>query len=247
MAAVFDLTPDRSHLPCLAPNYRPGTVALLNVLTRRHPRGRSRGIFNCRPVRGGASLSRHATSTALDWDPGNDSDPEGYALAQALVSRARQLGIQRIIWDGRIWEHASGWQAFRGSAGPHHDHLHIELTDEAAQALTMTSIVAVFGLTRPPRKEPDVPNPTDFVDVAIVKGGRVKLESQGGVHTEGRAKYRGSMMSPGMAQSLRGSSGRFVAIDGNPDADGYVVMDHHGATFHFTTHLWTTRLKKLER
>lgn len=224
---------------------RPGTVALLNVLTRQHPRGRSRGIFNCRPVRGSSAPSTHGEGRSLDWDPGDDCDPEGDAIAEALIAASHDLGVQQIIWCRRIWTVGRGWRGFSGSAGPHLDHLHIEQTRAAASTLTMTAVAAAYGLARPPRKEPDVPNPTDLVSscaVAAEGGGDciLMLEAQGGVLSEpGKTPlggFKGSMLSPGMAKHTRSSSGVFleiVPINGGKTGE-YAVVSTRQQIYRFT-------------
>lgn len=61
----------------------------------------------------------------------------GWAIAQYLVGRAERLGIQTVIFDGRIWTARSaddGWRRYRpqSSSGDravlmHRDHVHVDV------------------------------------------------------------------------------------------------------------------------
>jgi hypothetical protein len=110
----------------------------------------------CRPVRGGSSLSMHATGRAIDlYIPtiGDEADnAAGDPVANYLIQNATTLGVQYFIWDktqfntsrgytedycsGRCWEHGGGKH-------PHHDHLHIELSKHSANNLSVAAIPAV--------------------------------------------------------------------------------------------------------
>ncbi|QDG52244.1 hypothetical protein FIV42_16310 [Persicimonas caeni] len=112
----------------------------------------------CRSVRGGSSLSMHATGRAIDlYIPtiGERADnTAGDPVANYLIRNATQLGVQYFIWDktqfntsrgytedyckNRCWEHGGGKH-------PHHDHLHIELTKYAANHLDYSDIPPVDG------------------------------------------------------------------------------------------------------
>ena len=99
----------------------------------------------CRSVRGGSSLSMHATGRAIDlYVPtvNNDADNDaGDPIANYLIRNATELGVQYFIWDRTDWNTAKGytedycqgrcWE-HGGGKHPHHDHLHIELTKHAA-------------------------------------------------------------------------------------------------------------------
>jgi hypothetical protein len=63
----------------------------------------------------------------------------GDPIGNWLISSAELIGIQQIIWDRWIWR-ASRTPGSKGSAytgqHPHNDHLHVELTPEAAALMT---------------------------------------------------------------------------------------------------------------
>lgn len=90
---------------------------------------RSLGIYNCRPVRGGGSLSTHGEGRGFDCGCNANVPKEkeaGDKLAAMLIKHYRKLGIQRIIWNRRQWDcKTKTWRAY-GGVSPHTDHLHIE-------------------------------------------------------------------------------------------------------------------------
>lgn len=125
-----------------------GTSALLRVILKRHPKGRSLGCFNCRPTRGASNLSKHGEGRALDVGftmvKGRGS-AEGYALVKDIGEHGKALGVEAIIYDRKIWSAKSpGGRAYTGAA-PHYDHVHIELSRSAAGSLTDAKIVKILG------------------------------------------------------------------------------------------------------
>ena len=101
------------------------------------------GIYNCRTVRGGSDTSIHAEGRALDVGfPIGDAD--GDQLRNRLLARVGRLGIQAIIYERRIYSALSPEGRPYTGVAPHFDHLHIELTREAAQKLTYATVKAVM-------------------------------------------------------------------------------------------------------
>lgn len=90
-----------------------------------HPLGRAcDGTF-------GNSIGTAATGPALDL---------GWAVTNWLKAHARTLGVEYLIWQGRIWSDAradEGWRLYDGGGmhdpsavtGGHYDHLHFTVTD----------------------------------------------------------------------------------------------------------------------
>ncbi|HEX8647503.1 MAG TPA: N-acetylmuramoyl-L-alanine amidase [Thermoleophilaceae bacterium] len=129
---------------------QPGTIRLRDEFRRRYV-GRSMGIFNCRPVRGGTTLSLHGEGRALDWGL-NANDETERAAADAIVAEllatdadgnthalARRMGIQEIIWNRQIWSAGSrAAQGLRpyGGTNPHTDHIHVGQNHDGAQGRT---------------------------------------------------------------------------------------------------------------
>lgn len=137
---------------------QPGAVALLAWCRENSPEGRSMGIYNCRDVRGGTSMSIHACGRALDWGMpmlNGRGGQAGHALVRRFAMHGRRLGIQCVIYDRRIWTARSPEGRPYGGIAPHYDHLHIELTPASGRNLTLATLRAVLG--RPaPVEEDDV-------------------------------------------------------------------------------------------
>lgn len=92
--------------------------------------GLNTGIYNCRSVRGGRTTSLHGEGRAVDLGIRPLRAKYGTALADALRKNSKELGIQCIIWNRKIWSGSyphAGWRPYKGQAN-HYDHLHVELT-----------------------------------------------------------------------------------------------------------------------
>lgn len=102
------------------------------------------GIYNCRDIRGGNTTSAHGEGRAFDcgFPLG---DPDADQLVKRLLKVPGKLGIQAIIYERRIYSRNHPDGAFYDGEAPHFDHVHIELTREAAQSLTYATISAVLS------------------------------------------------------------------------------------------------------
>jgi len=145
--------------------------------------GHNLGIYNCRAVRGGSTTSLHGEGRAVDFGVRPLSAAWGWDLANLLVRNSRALGIQCVIWDRHIWSgsHAdAGWRDY-GGASPHTDHLHVELSWDAARTLTPERIHEVLhGATAatPTREEGDELTPEEKARLARVESMLDLLVSQ---------------------------------------------------------------------
>jgi len=111
--------------------------------------GVNTGIYNCRTQRGAATLSLHGEGRAADLGIRPYSAPWGTALAEALRLKSRELGIQLLIWNRRVWSGSypnAGWRPYTGTAS-HTDHIHTELSWRTARdaPLTVAYIAQVMG------------------------------------------------------------------------------------------------------
>ncbi len=112
------------------------------------------GGYSCRAINGnGAVTSIHAVGRALDifipLDGGQADNDLGDELANYLLVHADEMGIQRVIWDRSYWRAGNTpREGEYGGAHPHHDHLHVELSVEAAEE---RSPFFVAGLPPPDR------------------------------------------------------------------------------------------------
>src|SRR5690625_2612119 len=92
--------------------------------------GVNTGIYNCRTVRGGRTTSLHGEGRAADFGIRPHGAAYGTALANAIVSMSKELQVQCVIWNRKIWSSSyprSGWRRYNGVAS-HVDHLHVEFT-----------------------------------------------------------------------------------------------------------------------
>jgi len=133
---------------------RPGARALMAWCLDNYPMARNLGIYNYRPVRGSTSLSIHAEGRALDVGfpvVGGQAHAEGTRLLNQLGARGRELGVQTIIWNRRIYSARSPYGRTYTGVNPHIDHLHVELTRDAGERLTTSTIISILGGTAPRR------------------------------------------------------------------------------------------------
>lgn len=104
------------------------------------------GIYNCRDIDGTSTLSLHAEGRACDLGA-----PVGngwmWAVVDLLRRNSKELGIQLIIYRGKVWsarQPDAGWRTYTG-ANPHNDHAHVELTWDSARTLTVGHINSTLG------------------------------------------------------------------------------------------------------
>lgn len=152
--AGYDAIGDR----CLG-HSQAGTSALANAVQDVYG-GQSLGIYACRNTRGGTSKSAHAEGRAYDHAWTNQHT--GQTIADRLVERHAELGIQVVIWWRRIWSYprrAEGWRTYSGT-DPHTGHLHIEQNWSGANLLTYAAglnALAPLGHPEPPTTTPPAP------------------------------------------------------------------------------------------
>ena len=116
MLGVYDQTLVsflESSWACYSP--RPGQKS-------EHPLGRA-----C-DVAFGNQIGQYPSPTQLDL---------GWEVTNWLIDHTETLGIEYLIWQGRIWSPNTGWRDYRGGAiydpgdvtGGHYDHLHITVIE----------------------------------------------------------------------------------------------------------------------
>jgi murein L,D-transpeptidase YcbB/YkuD len=71
---------------------------------------------------------------------GGRGNPEGHDVVRRLGALGDRLGVQTIIFDRTIWSSRSPSGRPYTGVHPHYDHLHIELTREAGQTLTLPKL-----------------------------------------------------------------------------------------------------------
>lgn len=149
---TFAVRYDRATTPTRGP--QPGALALYNAILYLYDGAYGLGVYNNRSIRGSKALSVHAEGRAMDIGfkmVSGRGNPKGWTLANDLVKLHKEFGIQNILWDGKSFRpsRSSLWRSFSSSAGPHYDHLHIELTREAARELTPNRVAEIFRGSTP--------------------------------------------------------------------------------------------------
>lgn len=119
----------------------PGATVVSDYVEAWFPQVSYIGGYSCRPINGdGSTASVHATGRALDifipLAAGDQADNDlGDPLANWFIENAEHIGIQYVIWDRWTWgAYADPGEkdGYYSGAHPHHDHLHVELSVEAA-------------------------------------------------------------------------------------------------------------------
>lgn len=168
-----------------------GAVALKDWCVKYYPPARNGGIFNCRTVRGSAAPSIHGEGRAIDvMFPviNNTAHAEGQQLFEHLAKNASALGLQTIIWNRRIYSARSPKGRNYTGVNPHIDHLHVEMTRDAAKTLTSARINAILGTSpsapsvRPPANLRTLRLVNPFMRGADVKFAQTKM---GGLKADG--------------------------------------------------------------
>lgn len=122
---------------------QPAPIYLSHLLRTNFPQITQIGIYNDRYIAGTTTKSPHAEGRAIDIHL-NARDPEQRGLGDQLVlvftRKARQLGIDNVIWNHQIWSVSySGPRSYIGQ-NPHTDHVHVEFTREGSQQLILPAI-----------------------------------------------------------------------------------------------------------
>ena len=136
----YDAAPDWSTRAC-AGELKDGASELGAFLREEFVSVNSVGGYACRKnTADGSKLSVHGTGRALDvFIPqagGKANNTQGDLVANYLVEHATEIGVQLVIWDRTIWRANGTNDATYGGPHPHDDHLHVELTEEAAAMQT---------------------------------------------------------------------------------------------------------------
>ena len=148
----------RSPTSC-TPKIPGGAKSLLAYLEDSFPWVFSMGICNCRNTRGGSSLSHHANCRALDsgipTNGGAYIPKYGDPIIELLGPHGRELGLDHLILNRRIYSARSPDGRYYAGTHPHRNHAHIGLTEAAAINLNYASLVAILG--EPAGGENDMP------------------------------------------------------------------------------------------
>jgi hypothetical protein len=126
------------------------------------------GIYVCKSIAGSATTSLHGEGRAVDLGSRPYRQlPFLDDVADALVAHSKELGVQCVIHDDRIWSSSypnAGWRDY-GGTDPHRGHVHAELTPWAAANLTVDAINRQLGK---PVARPTPPPSVDWTKGLIV-------------------------------------------------------------------------------
>lgn len=133
----------------------PGARALMYVLEEKFSRHTNMGIYNCRPVRGGTSLSVHGEGRAGDSGlPPASTSTYGDNVRRLLVQNAGPLGLQALIYNRRFYSRAYPTGRYYDGVNPHSDHIHWELGWYGARNLTVARARLILGGGQPATSAP---------------------------------------------------------------------------------------------
>jgi len=121
-----------------------GTSALFRIVHTLYPKTGTFGIYNPRLTRDGDKVSIHTEGRAWDCKcSARKQKATGDKIFNLLIEKSEPLGIEKIIWDRKVWS-AGKTEDYTG-VNPHTDHLHIEQSMEKATTLTYASTLTIFN------------------------------------------------------------------------------------------------------
>lgn len=123
---------------------QPGTVALSRAVNEKYKDTGTYGIYTPRLTRNGDKVSVHTEGRAWDCKCNVLTQKEtGDEIFNLLIEKQTQLGIEKVIWDGKVWE-GGDVKNYTG-VNPHTNHLHIEQSVEKSHSLTYREIKEILG------------------------------------------------------------------------------------------------------
>ncbi len=138
---TYDDAPSWTSTRACAGRLRPGGRIVGELLMDKYAAVASVGGYACRRNTADTDrMSVHGTGRALDvmipTVAGAPNRAQGDKIANWLILNAQQIGVQLIIWNRSIWRSNGTNDDSYGGPSPHTDHLHVELTEEAAAHTT---------------------------------------------------------------------------------------------------------------
>lgn len=119
-----------------------GLIILMTSILREWRGTQNWGCYSCRKVRGGRTLSLHSEGRAIDVGIPGWLRKSGDEIFHWAIANAELLGLQEIVWYGRIWSASKPYihdHKYKNSSNPtlaHRDHVHIGLNKAGANAQT---------------------------------------------------------------------------------------------------------------
>ncbi|MEO7263084.1 MAG: peptidoglycan-binding domain-containing protein [Jatrophihabitantaceae bacterium] len=164
LSPIEALAPYVEQVAC-QPVWRPGTLALGQLLVKTYPNTSFGGPRDC-----GADTSEHYDSRALDWMNSIRNKTQAAQASSVITfllstdrwgnkfANARRMGIMYIIWNNKIWSTWSGgkWEPYHNCASTpspaqdtscHRNHMHFSLSWNGAIGRTSFWSRHVFAAT----------------------------------------------------------------------------------------------------
>jgi hypothetical protein len=159
---AYDSPPPWTGPGACAKDFQPGAKILADYVLREFPVVSHYWGRDCRTNTANPSqMSVHGTGRAIDImipTSGGAADNTGAdPIANWLIMNAERIGIQLVIWDQSVWQASLSGEKLRAYGGPipHVDHIHAEVTVEAANK--QTAWFKDGGPSQPPNGRPEPP------------------------------------------------------------------------------------------
>jgi hypothetical protein len=138
---AYDEAPKWTNAAACGGKLLPGGHKLGEYLVDQFDAVTSVGGYACRRNTADSSrMSVHGTGRALDvfipTAAGAADNSKGDKVANWLVLHAQKIGVQLVIWDKTIWRSNGRNDGAYGGPNPHADHIHVELSIDAAAMKT---------------------------------------------------------------------------------------------------------------
>lgn len=153
--------------------YPQGMTNLMAYMLSRFAYTRSMGICHCRNIGGGTARSHHSECRAGDLGfptgaGGSYRAELGDPIIELLGPHGKELGLDHLIMNRRIWSARTPDGRYYSGASPHYDHAHIGCTRYAAKNLTMAKIVDILGPVGPGIPLPPGDNMENYIEAQQV-------------------------------------------------------------------------------
>jgi len=159
---AYDEPPPWTGRAACSTVFQPGAKVLADYVQARFPAVSFYQGLECRTnTANPAQMSVHGTGRAIDifipMAGGAADNTAGDPVANWLITHAERIGIQLVIWDRSVWQASLSGEKLRAYSGPipHIDHIHAEVTIEAASK--QTAWFHDGGPSQPPYGTPEPP------------------------------------------------------------------------------------------
>lgn len=208
---TYDPAPRWTGTSTCSGGLKEGARRLGASLMRRFSGIRTIGGYACRRNTASSSqMSVHGTGRALDvMIPRVREQADngaGDPVANWLVANAARIGVQMIIWDQTVWRADGRGESRYGGPNPHTDHIHVEITNEAA-TLRTPFFTQGEAAEDPTDMDPNAPEPPEDEEESSSGSSGTSGMTSGSSGTSGTSTSSGSSGTSGTSGKPSGSSG----------------------------------------